>query len=331
VWRTSGLWRDVAEIPESVSATLAARDGLPETAALLGSSRVHRIVATGNGAAYYVAVALWLASLDGRPGPEVVAVPSGLVARGTFDWRPGDILLAVSSSGEFRDLVEAIETAPSPYAAITATPGSTIGSRAGARTVVTVANQRAVTHTQAFCGAVATALALWAELTGDEELRQALDSLPDAIGEEVVAAEQWGAELEGSDPTFAVAFGSGPGWAAALEAALLLKEVSGVPAEGMETREGATTAMFSLAPGHLVVSLPTGDDPMLAEAEEICAARGASVMRAPRASRLDRRLAAITTFPATAALSARLGAHRGLDVDKPAWTDAYYQVARAER
>ena len=70
---------------------------------------MRRVVASGNGAAYYVAVALWLASLEGPVGPDVVAVPSGLLARGGFAWRPGDVLLAVSSSGEFRDLVEAVD------------------------------------------------------------------------------------------------------------------------------------------------------------------------------------------------------------------------------
>ena len=105
-------------------------------------------------------MALWLASLEGRPGPEVVAVPSGLLARGAFRWRDGDVLLAVSSSGEFRDLVEATEGRPPvPSVAITSTPGSTIASRVGARALVTVLEQRAVTHTQAFCGNVAAALA----------------------------------------------------------------------------------------------------------------------------------------------------------------------------
>src|SRR4051812_9346611 len=171
----TGLAQDVSELPDALAATLEARDGFDEVASLLGADDVRRIVATGNGAAYYVAVALWLASLEGRAGPELVAVPSGLVARGAFVWRPGDALLAVSSSGEFRDLVEAVDAgAPSPYAAITATPGSTLGSRAGARAVVTVFQQRAVTHTQAFCGAVAAALAVWAELTADASLRDAL-------------------------------------------------------------------------------------------------------------------------------------------------------------
>ncbi len=106
-------------------------------------------------------------------GPEVVAVPSGLLARGAFAWRPGDVLLVVSSSGEFRDLVEAVDAgAPTPFAAVTASAGSTLGARAGARALVSVANQRAVTHTQAFCGAVVAALSVWARVTSDPGLRR---------------------------------------------------------------------------------------------------------------------------------------------------------------
>ena len=88
--------------------------------------------------------------------------------------------------------------------------------------------------------------------------------------------------------------------------------------------------MMALRPGHLALSLPTGGDPLLREAEEICRARGATVVRAPSPRGADRRLAAITTFPAAAILSGRIGVERGLDVDKPSWTDAYYSVARAK-
>ena len=52
------------------------------------------------------------------------------------------------------------------------------------------------------------------------------------------------------------------------------------------------------------------------------------MLRAPGGETADRRLAAVSTFPAVAALGARLGLERGLDVDRPAWTDAYYRVAR---
>lgn len=324
----TGLWQDVQELPESLAATLDAREGVAGAARLLGQAR--RVVASGNGAAYYVAVALWLASLEGAGGPEVVAVPSGLLARGAFRWRPGDALLAVSSSGEFRDLVEAIDAgAPAPYAAVTANAGSTLGGRAGERALVRVLHQRAVTHTQAFCGAVAAALAIWAELTSDATLADALRAVPDEVAASLAATRAWLDSLGELDPAVAIAFGSGPGWASALEAGLLLKEVAGVPAEGVETREGATSAMMALQPGHLALSLPTAADPLLEEAEEICRSRGAIVLRAPSPGRVDRRLAAITSLAPAAALSARIGLARGLDVDRPAWTDDYYRVARS--
>jgi glucosamine--fructose-6-phosphate aminotransferase (isomerizing) len=325
----TGLWRDVTELPASLAETLERRDGVPEVAALLRATSTRRVVTSGNGAAYYVAMALWLASLERTTGPEVVAAPSGLLARGGFAWRPGDVLLAVSSSGEFRDLVEAVDAgAPQPYAAVTANASSTLGSRAGARALVTLRSERAVTHTQAFCGAVVAALDVWAETTGDEELAVAVRRAPELAAAAIEAAERWAGEQEAAAAPAAVAFGSGPGWAAALEAALLLKEVAGIPAEGLETREGATSAMMALRPGDLALSLATStDDGLLREAEEICRARGATVVRAPVVP-CDRRLAAVTTFPAAAALATRIGLARGLDVDRPAWVDDYYRVAR---
>jgi len=327
----TGLWRDLTELPSTLAATLDARDGVAEVASLLGAPGVRRIVASGNGAAYYVALALWLASLEGARGPEVQAVPSGLLARGSFAWRPGDALLVVSSSGEFRDLIEAIDAgAPAPYAAVTSTPGSTLGSRAGARALVTVANQRAVTHTQAFCGNVVATLAVWAELTADAALDAALRQVPDAVEASLAPARSWVDEVGPVEASTAVVFGSGPAWAAALEAALLLKEISAIPAEGVETREGATSAMMALRPGTLALGLAVAGppDPLLEEAEAICAGRGATVLRAPAGGPADRRLAAVTTFPAATALAGQIGVARGLDVDQPAWTDAYYRVAR---
>jgi fructoselysine-6-P-deglycase FrlB-like protein len=329
VLHATGLWQDVQELPEALAATLDACEGVAEAAALLGDKRVRRVVVSGNGAAYYVAVALWLASLEGAGGPEVVAVPSGLLARGAFRWDREDVLLAVSSSGEFRDLVEAVDAgAPTPYVVVTANAGSTLGSRAGVRVLVRVLNQRAVTHTQAFCGGVAVTLAIWAELTSDTALAQSLDGVAGEVAATLDATRVWLESVADLDPLAAVAFGSGPAWTSALEAALLLKEVAGVPAEGLETREGATSAMMSLQPGHLALSLPTGADPLLDEAEEICRRRGATVLRAPSPGHADRRLAAITSHPAAAALSARIGLRRGLDVDRPAWTHDYYRVAR---
>ena len=328
----TGLWADVRELPGALRATVEAAEGVAPAAELLRSGRVERIVATGNGAAYYVAHALWLAALEsGAPGPAIVALPCGIVARASFRWRPGDAVLAVSSSGEFRDVVEIAQRAGErPCIAITASADSALAASADATVLQHVASQRAVTHTQALAGAYACGLALWAEVTGDDELAALVAGAPDAASRAVAGAQAWAADvLDGLDvPDAAIAVGGGVAWAAALELALMLKEIARIPAEGVETREGATSAMFGLDRGHLMASLDADGDPLGDEAVRLCAAAGATTLRLP-APAGDVRLAPITTLPAAAALSAELALAAGHDVDRPTWTDSYYDTARS--
>jgi fructoselysine-6-P-deglycase FrlB-like protein len=169
-------------------------------------------------------------------------------------------------------------------------------------------------------------------VTRDDGLRALLAGAPDAAQRAVAEAEAWGAaqdELAAALPPAAIVVGGGPAWAAALELALMLKEISRIPAEGVETREGATSAMFGLAAGHLMVSLDPEGEPHGDEALRLCAATGATTLRFPAAAVADPRLAMITTLPAAAALSAALAVAAGHDVDTPTWTDAYYETARS--
>ena len=326
----TGLWQDLREAPAALERTLAERAGVEEAAALLGRAR--RVVAIGNGAAYYVAHALWLATLESAgDGPALVALPSGLAVREGFHWHDGDALLAISSSGEFRDVVAAVERCGRPSVAVTADAGSSLARAAGVTVLQHVASQRAVTHTQALWGGYACALGVWAQVTGDRGLAAALAGAPEAGERAIAATEAWApaALAEVTRPVAAVAAGGGAGWAAALEAALMLKEIARVPAEGVETREGATSAMFGLAPGHLMASLDRWEDPLGEEARRLCAAAGAATLWLPGAGEGDERLAPITTLPAAAALAAHLAGLGGHDVDQPAWTEAYYSTARS--
>jgi len=329
----TGLWADVRELPGALGETLEAAEGVAEAAELLRSGTVERIVATGNGAAYYVAHALWLASLESAAArPPIVAVPCGIAVRDRFRWQPSDAVLAVSSSGEFRDVVEIARAAAGrrPCVAITASAGSSLAAAASATVLQRVASQRAVTHTQALAGAYASGLALWAAISGDVDLAAVLATAPDEAARAVAEAERWAAETDvSSPPAAAVVVGGGTAWAAALELALMLKEITRIPAEGVETREGATSAMFGLAPGHLMVSLDAAGDPLGDEAVRLCAAAGATTLRLPGARGVDGRLTPITTLPAAAALAAELALAAGHDVDHPAWTDAYYETARS--
>ena len=329
--RTSGLWLDVLELPEALQRTLDANAGVGDAIAVLRDPTVRRVVATGNGAAYYVAFAIALAALESRQGPELVALPAGVVADPRFAWREGDRLLAISSSGEFKDVVRAIEQgAPRPVVAITANADSTLGRLADAVALQTVLHQRAITHTQALAGALAIGLRIWGGVTGDRELAGVPDDGPTALAAAIAVAADW---AEGSFaaplPVAAASFGGGPAWASALETALLLKEISRIPAEGAETREGATSVMYGLNPQHLVLALGTEGDPGFAEAVDVCGATGATVVTVPGGTNVDRRYAFATLLPATCAASGVLADLGGHDIDNPTWTDAYYATARA--
>src|SRR5688500_13253376 len=94
----SALWQDVCDMPDNLQQSIGLSAGIDALADRMVDESVRRIVAVGNGASYYVAQALWLAALAAERRPkEVIAIPSGLVARGTFRWRNGDLLLAISS------------------------------------------------------------------------------------------------------------------------------------------------------------------------------------------------------------------------------------------
>lgn len=321
------LWADVLEVPESLQTTLDRSEGFAAVAEQLRNPEVRRVVATGNGAAYYVAHALWLASLQATAGPPVIAVPAGVIASGEFAWRPGDLPLVVSSSGELRDLVELIRQGllDVPYVAVSSMPDSTIATHAAAAAIVHVRSQRAVTHTQAYCGNLAATLAIWAAATADKSLRGAVAAVPEVTAQAIEAADPTSALPADADPAAGIAFGAGPGWSAALEAALLLKELGRLPCEGQEAREGATSGMTGLGDDCLAVSIRTGS-PLQLETEQQCAERGALVV--PIDAGDDGRLAAITGFPGSVALAIAVAERKGLDVDEPAWTAAYYKTAR---
>jgi fructoselysine-6-P-deglycase FrlB-like protein len=327
---STALWGDVRQIGRAVADTLARTAEHDDVAGFLAESAVRRLVISGNGASYYVGMAVWLASLTGRAMPEVVAIPAGLLSPRTFDWREGDRLLIVSSSGELRDLNEARTDLPiGRYAIITANPGSSLGQDATAHALLAIPGQRSMTHTQSYCAALAAGLSIWARMAHDDGLLQDVRTCALSMEATIDAAVRWIEELGlVSAPTEATVFGSGGGWAAALEAALLLKEVAGVPAEGVETREGATSAMFALTSSSLAVSVGHDEDPRLVAAEESCAGRGASVVRLPDTA--DHITSALSSFPFAVALAIKIAVLAGRDPDQPAWTDAYLAAVRSE-
>lgn len=330
----SDLWRDATELPESLADSLDRADGHRELAEAIAARAVRRLVLSGNGASWYAANAGWLAALDTAVNVEVLTVPAGILASRGFRWREGDFLLAISSSGSLRDLLEAIEDPrlPRPFGLITADDTSPLARAAAVRALMTVRNQRALTHSQAYLGSVLTLIDLLGRLAGDRALRAAARAVPDILERQLHDAPAWsdGAlrTLERLPPRAAVSFGTGPGWAAAQEVALLLKEVAGIPSEGVETREGATTGMYALDSEQLVVALLGSDDRLIVEAAAVCAGRGARVVESPWPIAAEPRLAAAVHFVHPLALAIELALAQGISPDLPSWSAAYHATAR---
>lgn len=325
----TGLWADLLLTPDTVTATAAAADGFDDVAALLTRPGVRRVIVTGNGAQWHVALALWLAWLQVPDPPvEVLAVPGGLVAGGQFPWREGDRLLALSSSGEFRDVIEAIrEGAPRPIAAITANAGSTIGAAAEARALVTVDTLRARTHTQGYAGSLVAGLGVVARMAGDSALRTATEGAGARMAPLIDAAGTQPSPT--GRPHAGVCVGTGPAWPGALHTALCLREVSILPVDGYETREGATTGRFSTVPGDLAVTIAgPRPDPLLAEAAGILAEGGAEIVAIDGDPAADSRLAPAMALPAAIALAIDLALLADLDPDAPSWAGAYDRTSR---
>jgi fructoselysine-6-P-deglycase FrlB-like protein len=330
----TGLWHDVADLPAAMQRALDRHEGWDEAIDRLRAPELRRLVVSGNGASYYAGIAMWLASLAGpRDGLELICVPSGVLAGGGFAWRAGDAFMAVSSSGEFRDLVMTARSGSPPpeHLLVTGERDSSLAETAGPIASFDLPANRAITHTQDFCCGVLTVLALWAGATRDVGLERAVLEAPESCARSIALTIAWAEGHFGAleVPSGAIAFGHGPAWAAALEAALLLKEVPQILCEGLETREGATSAMTSLGPGLLALSLPSSHDPFVDEAERLCGGTGATVLRAVADPAADPRLSAIACFPASVALCAELALRNGRSVDAPVWIDAYLATARA--
>jgi D-arabinose 5-phosphate isomerase GutQ len=318
--RTTAIWRAVDDLPASLERTLAGANALDAAAAALAPSS--RVLVAGNGASHYAGVALWLASLEGPV--EVQAVSAGLLGR--LSCRPGDATVAVSVSGEFRDLVESLERLPRPLVAITAAPESTLARHADVVVPLGVADYGTETHPQDFCNATLGCLALLARLAGNRELRSLVDSVPGLVAATVDGVADW---LERPpQPVAVVGAGHATAGAGALELALLVKEIARVPAEGLETREAATSALTGMHEGCLAVGLASHGDPFLAETERLWSRSGASILRIPFGADVDPRAVPIVSFPAGAALAVVLAQAARLDPDRPWWVPAYFSTAR---
>jgi glucosamine--fructose-6-phosphate aminotransferase (isomerizing) len=149
------------------------------------------------------------------------------------------LFLAVSQSGRSPDILHLANAGREDGALTVALVNDTASPLASTCEVVLPLHagpEKSIAATKSFIAALAAGLQLVAHWSQDQELMSALDILPDTL--EKASATDWSAALpmlSQADNLFVV--GRGVGFAVAQEAALKLKETSGVHAEAMSAAE----------------------------------------------------------------------------------------------
>ena len=241
----------------------------------------------------------------------------------------GDVLfLAVSQSGRSPDLLSAVEAARDAGARVVALVNDADSPMAGLAHVVLPLHagpETSVAATKSYIAALAGIAQLTAAWTEDRELAAALDRLPDQL------AQAWTLDWSPAVTTLTPAqslyvLGRGPGFAAAQEAALKLKETCGLHAEAFSAAEVLHGPMALVEAKFPVFILAQGDpsEAGVVDLARSLAARGAQLLLAgmdePGAlpfARTHAALQPIALIQSFYRMANALSLARGFDPDSP--------------
>ncbi len=335
---------------EAIRATLAGSLPAARAAAeALRAAGVRRIHVIGNGTSYHssMAAATLYRRLAAAGDPTVIALDAGEFR----NYLPGldrhDAVIGISASGEFRDVLVVVDEVRErvPTVGIVHVPGSTL-DRTATYAVRSYGGPGGVPiMTKTFVATLAATHLVLGELLGGaraQGVRAALAAAADDVEAAVAVAasrvERLAEALAAAEHIFVV--GSGNATAAAYEAALKLKEMALVHAEGAESWEMATGAATIVGPDSVVVALAPAGPGRAATLDvarhaarwgarivevgpgEVPAIEGADHLPLPATAAED--YAPLTAVAPVALLAFVLARRRGFDPDRPEWVDRYH-------
>lgn len=335
---------EIDETPAAIRATLAeTRPAAQKAAEAIRSRAPKRIFVIGNGTSLYTSMAAAYTArlLAGSDDPLVLAFPAGDFRYFTPAIRPDDVIVGMSASGEFRDVLSIFDRLQGKClrVGITHVPGSSLTrladhvlfSGGGASHVPVMTKTYASTLT-------ALHVLLLEILNAPPSYFDALSSVADACEHALAEAKRI---IPGLIPVVskfehAFYFGAGNAYAASLEGALKMKEMAILHAEGSETWEMASGPATVVSEKSLCVALYTGEESDASTADTARHAQqwGARVLEVgPLAATGDWHLpvqasavpsfASLALIPPLALLAYRTARARGYNPDKPAWRDRY--------
>jgi len=335
---------EIDETPNAIRSTLnEARASAKQAAKEIRSRNPRRIFVIGNGTSLYTSMAATYTArlLAGPDDPLVLAFPAGDFRYFTPAIHPDDVIIGMSASGEFRDVLSVFERLRGKclLVGITHVPGSSLTrltdhilfSGGGPSQVPVMTKTYASTLT-------ALHMLLLEIFSAPANYFDELATIADLCEAALVEAKKIIPDLVSVVSKFehAFYFGAGNAYAASLEGALKMKEMAILHAEGSETWEMASGPATVVSEKSLCVALYTEEETDSSTADTASHARqwGARVLEVgPTASTGDWHLpvqaSAVPSFsslaliPPLALLAYRTARARGYNPDKPAWRDRY--------
>ncbi len=336
--------QEIHDTPQAIRATIEeSRPSASQAAELMRSKNPRRIFLIGNGTSLYSSMASsYTARLLAGPGePFVVAFPAGdfRYFRPQLDGQ--DVVVGISASGEFRDVLAVFQELQGKTLCIGIThiPGSSITRLANATILSSGGPSQVPVMTKTYASTLTAAHLLLLEFfqageTYFEDLRASADRCFNTIQAMEQKLDQWVPALAKYEHAFY--FGAGCGYAAALEAALKMKEMAIFHAEGSETWEMASGPATRVGADTFCVGLETGDNSDADTINGLCHAQtwGAQTLEIGSESHLDGwflpaeaprypAFASLSLVPPLALLAYNVARVRGATPDRPQWRERY--------
>jgi glucosamine--fructose-6-phosphate aminotransferase (isomerizing) len=342
---------EIHATPAAIRDTLTqARPAAQQIAAAMRKQAPGRIFLIGNGTSLYSSLAAgYTARALAVPGaPLVSPMPAGDFRYFTPALAKNDIVVGISASGEFRDVLAVFERLRgiNLCVGVTQVPGSSVTRLADFTLFASGGPSQVPVMTKTYASTLTAVHALLlAFYQASEAYWQDLLASADRCKAGIDAMEQLLPEIIPNIQHFehAFHFGAGCGYAAALETSLKMKEMAMLHAEGAETWEMASGPAIITGPQTLCVALGTGGP---GDASTLQVARStyswgvtlitlglpalpkrdatAPAWHIPATASAFECFASLSLVPPAALLAYKLARARGYDPNRPDWRERYH-------
>ena len=337
--------QEIEDTPAAIRATISQTRPVAHAAAkAIRNRRPQRIFVIGNGTSLYTSMAATYTAriLAGTGDPFVTAVPAGEFRYFMPAIASEDVVVGMSASGEFRDVLAVFEQLRGKclLVGITHVPGSSISKLADHLLVSSGGPSIVPVMTKTYASTLTALHLLLLEIfsaglaTFDD-----LTASADRCEQSLLKAKQILPELVPLVAKFdhAFYFGAGNAFAASLEGALKMKEMALLHAEGSETWEMASGPATVVSEKTFCAALYTGD---ASDASTEVTARharqwGARVLEVgpksvtgdwhfPASAPACPAFASLSLVPPLALLAYQVARARGHNPNQPVWRERYY-------